>query len=255
MRERLSSTSIIGLSIIFIMLLLCFSTLIYGDKNTEYKLDDVQVVCLFETEQEILKNYQMDTEMISENVEDTLIVGGIDTSFVENTEKMTIDSLSNLKVYEFEEEYIVNNKLSARDIKSYRSEEGFIWPVPGYTSISSPYGWRICDFHGYEFHYGIDIPAPGDVAIKACKDGEVIISEYSNSYGYYMKIKHTDGTQTLYAHMVRKGLPVGSIVKQGDTIGGIGTTGDSTGNHLHFEIWMNENKDSRVDPLSMYIVE
>ena len=255
MRERLSNSTIIGLSIICVILFVCLCTLVYGDKNTEYKVDDIQVICLFESEQEIIKDYQMNTDMISESVEDTLIVGGIDSSGIDNTEQMTVDVLSSLKVYEFEEEYITNNRLSARNINSYKGIEGFIWPVPGHTYISSPYGWRICPFHGYEFHYGIDIPAPEGTSIKACKDGEVVISKYSDSYGYYMRIDHTDGTQTLYAHMVRQGLPEGTIVKQGDEIGGIGSTGDSTGNHLHFEIRATSDINSKVDPLSKFIIE
>lgn len=250
--EKISNSTIIGLSIMCLLLISCFCTLVYGGKTSDNFIEDVQVECLFETEQEILKNYEINVENITEEVEEVV---DIDTNGLENTEQMTVESISSMKVYEFEEEFITNNKLASRTVNAYIGVEGFIWPVPGYTYVSSDYGWRICPFHGHEFHYGIDVPAPEGTPIRACKDGEVVVSEYSSGYGYYMVIKHTDGTQTLYAHMYKVGLPKGTKVSQGEEIGGIGTTGSSTGNHLHFEIWMNASKESRVDPLSKYDIE
>ena len=251
-KERLSNSTIIGLSIIYLLLISCFCTLVYGDKTTEQKLDDVQVICLFETEQEILRSYDVNVEKITEEVEEVV---DINTDGLENTEKMTVDSIESIKVLEFEEEFYTNNRVASRIVDAYIGVEGFIWPVLGHTYVSSDYGWRICPFHGREFHYGIDIPAPEGTPIRACKDGEVVVSEYNSGYGYYMIIKHTDGTQTLYAHMYKVGLPKGTKVLQGEEIGGIGTTGSSTGNHLHFEIWESASKDSRVDPLSKYEIE
>lgn len=130
------------------------------------------------------------------------------------------------------------------------SGKGFIWPVSGYTRVSSPFGWRTCPFHGREYHSGIDVPAPSGTPIRAAKAGVVIVSTYGSSYGNYVTIAHADGSRTLYAHMVSRSVSAGQTVSQGQVIGGVGTTGSSTGNHLHFEVWLNSSKSSRVNPVA-----
>lgn len=130
------------------------------------------------------------------------------------------------------------------------STSGYIWPVPGYTRISSPFGWRICPFHGREYHSGIDVPAPSGTPIKATKSGVVLISTYGSSYGNYVTIAHTDGGRSVYAHMVSRAVSAGQTVSQGQVIGYVGTTGSSTGNHLHFELWMGNSSSTRVNPAS-----
>ena len=130
------------------------------------------------------------------------------------------------------------------------SGKGFIWPVNGYRRVSSPFGWRTCPFHGREYHSGIDVPAPSGTPIVAAKSGVVIVSTYGSSYGNYVTIAHADGSRTLYAHMVSRSVSAGQTVSQGQKIGGVGTTGSSTGNHLHFEVWLNSSKSSRVNPVA-----
>ncbi|MBR5534137.1 MAG: peptidoglycan DD-metalloendopeptidase family protein [Ruminiclostridium sp.] len=130
------------------------------------------------------------------------------------------------------------------------SGKGFIWPVPGYRRVSSAFGWRTCPFHGKEYHSGIDVPAPSGTPIVASKAGVVIVSTYGSSYGNYVTIAHADGSRTLYAHMVSRSVSAGQTVSQGQKIGGVGTTGSSTGNHLHFEMWLNSSKSSRVNPVA-----
>ncbi len=123
----------------------------------------------------------------------------------------------------------------------------FIWPLPGYSRISSPYGWRICPFHGKEFHTGIDIPAPSGTNIYAARDGKVVLSTYGSSYGNNVKLDHGGGTTTRYCHMSKRLVSVGQTVSAGQVIGKVGTTGSSTGNHLHFEVYLN---GTRVNPTS-----
>lgn len=123
----------------------------------------------------------------------------------------------------------------------------FIWPLPGYSKISSPYGWRICPFHGREFHTGIDIPAPSGTNIYAARDGKVVLSTYGSSYGNNVKLDHGGGTTTRYCHMSKRLVSVGQTVTAGQVIGKVGSTGSSTGNHLHFEIYLN---GTRVNPTS-----
>lgn len=127
---------------------------------------------------------------------------------------------------------------------------GYIWPVAGYTRITSPFGYRNCPYHGRELHGGCDIPAAYGTPIKAAKSGVVVISTYGSSYGNYVAIAHGDGSRTMYCHMSSRAASVGSTVSQGQVIGYVGSTGNSTGNHLHLELWTSSSSSSRVNPLN-----
>lgn len=112
-----------------------------------------------------------------------------------------------------------------------------IWPLPPeYDYISSGYGYRNFD---KSFHDAIDIPAPSGTPIYAVNDGTIIMYQWVNTGGgNKVVIDHGSSITTTYCHLSKfeKGLKVGSEVKQGDVIGYVGTTGSSTGNHLHFRI-------------------
>ena len=130
---------------------------------------------------------------------------------------------------------------------------GFIWPLPGHTTVNSPYGWRTHPITGNRnFHTGVDIPAPSGTRINAAKAGTVIISTFNSSYGNYVVIAHPDNSRTLYAHMKSRGVAAGDSVGQGNAIGYVGTTGSSTGNHLHFEVWTGSSSSSRVNPMNFF---
>ena len=138
------------------------------------------------------------------------------------------------------------------DTSNISSSGGWHWPLSGYTHIASPYGYRICPFHGRELHRGADITAPGGTPIMAARSGVVLVSTYGSSYGNYVTIAHSDGTRSLYAHMSSRAISPGSTVSAGQVIGYVGSTGSSTGNHLHFEIWTNSSSSSCVNPLNYF---
>jgi murein DD-endopeptidase MepM/ murein hydrolase activator NlpD len=98
-------------------------------------------------------------------------------------------------------------------------------------------------------HTGIDIGASYGASVMAADGGVIIISEYSPSYGHYIVISHGNGMTTLYAHLSKRLVKEGDKVTQGQKIGLIGSTGNSTGPHLHYEISKN---GSRVNPLTYY---
>lgn len=105
------------------------------------------------------------------------------------------------------------------------------------SNITSPFGHRISPITGAaEFHRGIDIAVPYGTEILAANTGVVTVSEYHNSYGNYIVIRSDNGIETLYAHCSELIVSVGDEVTQGDIIAKVGSTGDSTGNHLHFEV-------------------
>ena len=133
---------------------------------------------------------------------------------------------------------------------SYVGTGMFVWPFAEDQYISSPFGTRVDPISGeIKTHGGTDIAAPLGTPILAAADGVVVTATWHNSYGYYVKIKHDDTYSTLYAHCSALHVSVGQTVKQGQVIADCGSTGDSTGNHLHFEIILN---GIRVDPLDYF---
>lgn len=114
------------------------------------------------------------------------------------------------------------------------------------TKITSKFGWRIHPTLGYEkFHNGIDIGMPAGTEIHACSTGKVITATYSNTAGNYVVVQDETGYTTHYMHMTSYNVSVGQVVKHGDIIGKVGSTGRSTGPHLHLGIkdasgeWLN----------------
>ena len=106
--------------------------------------------------------------------------------------------------------------------------------------ITSEFGYRTHPIYGEElFHSGIDIGGEYGDNITSVLSGEVVEAQYSDSYGYYIKIRHSEGTYTLYAHCQKLLKKVGQNVNKGEVIAEVGSTGVSTGPHLHFEIIVN----------------
>lgn len=132
------------------------------------------------------------------------------------------------------------------ELRGVYSDSQFIWPVPSCTLLTSPYGYRIHPILDYErLHAGLDIGAKFGEEIIAADGGTVLIAEYSDSYGNFVLIDHGDRYSTAYGHMSEIAVEAGQEVKQGELIGYIGSTGWSTGPHLHFEIRLD---GERIDP-------
>lgn len=127
------------------------------------------------------------------------------------------------------------------------SKEGYVVPVENYT-ISSPFGMR-----GAEFHRGLDMAAAHGEPIYATKAGTVNIAEYHYSWGNYVVVEHEDGTTALYAHQASYLVKPGDQVEQGQIIGYVGSTGNSTGSHLHLELCRDASlsQDQLVDPATV----
>ncbi|MGN0365696.1 MAG: murein hydrolase activator EnvC family protein [Suilimivivens sp.] len=135
----------------------------------------------------------------------------------------------------------------AEERKRLAAEQGrkydggvFAWPAPSYTRISDDYGTRTHPILGIQqFHNGVDMAAPGGSPILAAYDGKVVAADYNSSMGNYIMIDHGDGLYTIYMHASALYVSKGTEVTKGQKIAAVGSTGRSTGNHLHFSVRLN----------------
>lgn len=142
----------------------------------------------------------------------------------------------------------LSKKLAAQEAADKASSGGYIWPTDSRYITSTVGGRDSPGGIGSTNHKGTDIGRVYYTSpVYAAKAGTVIVSQYSSSYGNYVVIAHGSGNTTLYAHLSSRKVKVGDVVKQGQTIGVTGSTGNSTGPHLHFEIMEN---GEIINPLS-----
>ena len=149
---------------------------------------------------------------------------------------------SQIKKLQAEEEA----KRRAANQGTSKAPGAYSWPCPSSRTITSNYGYRIHPISGVKkLHAGIDIGAGYGAAVTASAGGTVIMSQYYGGYGNCIIIDHGGGVSTLYGHMSSLVAKKGQTVSAGQTIGKVGSTGNSTGNHLHFEVRVN---GSTVNP-------
>lgn len=155
-----------------------------------------------------------------------------------------------LQVNEKEQKKEQKKDEEEKPIFSY-TEQGIKSNIPSgkpteYTRISSPFGTRIHPITRKKHtHKGIDMAAPRMTPIYATADATVTFAAYNGGYGNFVKLNHENGYKTAYAHMHKIAVKNGDKIKKGDLVGYVGTTGSSTGNHLHYEVYY---KDQLVDP-------
>ena len=190
-----------------------------GEKQEEYEAEKAELeakiaeasALIEQLEEEINSNYELYLEVLAH-------------------EKALESDIQN-KIAELERQEAAN---------SITSTGTYIWPLPGY-SPGSAYGWRMHPiYHEMRFHAGEDIGAPTGTPILAADSGvAAVYPDNGNGYGNYIMINHGGGRVTLYAHMSAFAISNGASVTQGQVIGYVGSTGNSTGPHLHFEVRVN----------------
>jgi len=144
----------------------------------------------------------------------------------------------------------LTEELKKQNTPTVAASGNYAWPCPSCYTITSNYGYRYLELYGYtRLHAGTDIGAQYGAEVTAAASGSVTVATYSSSYGNYVMIYHPDGSSTVYAHMSSLAVSAGQTVSQGDVIGYVGSTGNSTGPHLHFEVRIN---GSTTDPMQFF---
>ena len=210
---------------------------------------EIEYVVFSDLYEDETKVYQQGHDGVKELTVEVTKVNGKEVARKTVSEKVLKEAKTQVIAYGVKERPVVtkpenNNQSSGSGNTSAGNTSGsnsdignanFIHPLKGAGRVSSEYGPR-----WGTFHHGIDFAAPAGTPIYASASGEVIYSGYNNGgYGYLVIIDHGNGYQTYYAHNSSLYVSVGSYVSQGQHIAGVGTTGDSTGNHLHFEVRKN----------------
>ncbi len=162
-----------------------------------------------------------------------------------------IKSLENKLAQQDAEENAIRAQIARLQGKDTTYSGGsMVWPTPSSRNITSPYGTRFHPVLKYNrFHAGVDIGAGMGASVLAANSGKVITATYSSSYGNYVVIDHGGGISTLYAHGSQLLTSVGATVYAGQEIMKVGSTGISTGPHLHFEVLVN---GKNTDPMGYF---
>lgn len=185
---------------------------------------------------------------IEENMNDIVAsrsTGRDDRLFVENASKLKSILEDLEEINDSDEEIKTDLEDTQEKLVEYMNVVPTLWPVTG--SISSGFGYRMDPISfTRKFHYGIDISAPYGREIKSSASGKVILSDWHGNYGKTVIVDHGRGITTLYAHCSSLLVSEGETINKGDVLALIGSTGKSTGNHLHFEIRLY---DTAVDPM------
>ena len=176
------------------------------------------------------------------------------TKELQDTQNKINTSKSELKKLEAEQKkqeatiQAIERAIAARSNGKRILKGGLIWPCPDSNRITSQFGKRTSPTKGASSnHQGIDIGAPTGTKVIAAASGEVVIAQYSYSAGNYIMIDHGSSVFTIYMHLSKMSVPVGTEVVQGQKIGEVGQTGYATGPHLHFGVRKN---GSYVNPLT-----
>ncbi|QAT42586.1 murein hydrolase activator EnvC family protein [Aminipila luticellarii] len=213
----------------------------------EHNMIDAQKKNLLNLQSQLVATKQEEAEKKSALSEDKSVVA----------DKKAEVASDNKALEEMEQSFLAEaNRLKAEILASQSTGTTYkggsmAWPAPGVTKITSPFGYRIHPILKVKkLHTGVDIGAPSGTTIVAANAGTVIKAGWNNSYGNMIMIDHGGGIVTLYAHNSSLLVKTGDVVARGQAISKSGSTGQSTGPHLHFEVRVNGNY---VDPLSGWI--
>lgn len=222
------------------------------EKNLEGQVDslDQQKKAVDEKKQEmngLIKDKESEIVKFQEDIKDQ-------QAAIEEYESMIAEQDATIKALEAAVAASKAAKKAAEEERAKQSVSGnssgykelvfgggpFCWPAPSYTRVSDPFGYRMHPIlKVQQFHNGLDLAAPSGSAILAAADGIVVAAAYSSTMGNYVMIDHGSDLFTIYMHASSLNVSNGQSVKKGDRIASVGSTGRSTGAHLHFGVRKN----------------
>lgn len=222
--------------------------------------DQQMITQLNQQKQELL---ELKADLEEEQADLTATKESFDTQNQQLTVLLSQSEAAESELLQREKQYMLNKEKYAKEIKAIEQEierviaanagagaygDGILsWPLPNNKRISSYFGYRIL-YGRQDFHTGIDIPASMGTSIQSADAGKVILTQKSNTgYGWYVVVDHGGGIVTLYAHASAIYVSTGDMVQKGQSLAGVGSTGNSTGNHLHFEVRVN---NKQINPLN-----
>ena len=229
------------------------SVMAYDHERWEEYIENCKLIELskeeLELEKEILDQAKANVEIEQQNLESLIAQKTKDLTAYEtdiSTQEKAIKEYEQMiaeQTAEIEalEAAIAEEKKQMMQDNGVKYDGGtFKFPIASYTRLSSDYGWRMHPTLNVEkFHNGIDLAAPKGTAIYAAYDGKVVAATYSSTMGNYVMLDHGDSLYTIYMHASALYVSKGDVVTRGETIAAVGTTGRSTGNHLHFGVRLN----------------
>lgn len=202
-------------------------------------------------QQDLLKDKQDKVDEAEKDIKEIVTQGNDVKKDIDKKKKTVQNYVKMLEEMEKEsknvENYITGNTQSSSGSTTKYTGGKMKWPVPSSSAISSPFGYRINPISGTsELHTGLDIPAVTGSSIIAPANGTVIYSGWQNGYGYTLMIDYGNSTVTLFGHCSSLNASNGQKVVAGQVVAKVGTTGYSTGPHLHFEV---RNAGKPIDPM------
>ena len=215
---------------------------VFADKETLLSETEKAIEAIENDKELVQSDYKALTEALNQ-------LAAREEELIQNSEELQgdIEHLENQQQqHNQQQNNQQNNSTSVSPGKP--SDSGFIFPLESYVYLSSSFGYRTHPITGqvYSFHSGVDLAAYGGTPIYAAADGKITVAVPvdNGGYGLWIEIEHSNGTRTRYAHCNDIYVKVGDTVKQGQTIAEVGTTGSSTGNHLHFEVLVNGERQN-----------
>jgi len=230
-----------------------FNRLVANDQKILTDISEQKA--LVEEEMKLLQAQRDEAEKLKEEAEQAKAV--LDSKRQEHQVALDTNKKSQEEIFEQIEKMEADSQALAEKIRKLTANKSGVvhgtistWPIPGYYEISSPYGWRTHPITKKKsLHTGTDFPAPTGTKIVAAGNGEVIMASWYGAYGNAIIVDHGGGYTTLYGHCSKLAVKVGDMVKAGDVVGYVGSTGWSTGPHLHFEVRINGES---TDPMQFY---
>lgn len=214
-------------------------------KNINEKISDIDKSI---EEKKLIQKESSDVEVVQLNfVDDEKSLKG-NEDLLKNSVESEIKALEESKVpLNDQVENLENQENNLKNEMNGKVNHGS-WPVPGFTELSSPFGYRIHPItKERKLHKGVDIPADYGTEVLATDYGVVSFSGVQNGYGNVVAIKHFDGKTSIYGHNSQNIVNEGDLVYKGQPIAKVGSTGRSTGNHVHFEVTINGELKNPLD--------